>query len=66
MTKTEIKEADQMLDVYSDWTETAIEGRGQCITAHWIGGGAMRFSSIESVHEWVQERRRLGCQTNVR
>jgi len=59
MTRDEIKTAETLLDNRTARTETAIDGDGQCLTAHWIGGGSTRFVTLHEVYEWLQERDRL-------
>jgi len=58
MTSQEIKKAKKLIEEHAERTETAIEGRGQCLTAYWYGGGQSRFSSLAAVESWVADRNR--------
>jgi hypothetical protein len=57
MTKQQIRRAIALLEAFAERIETAIlDTGGQCITAHWLGGGQRLFYSIDSVVDWVDER----------
>ena len=51
MTKREIIRARRLLSPLVERTETMIEGRGQCLTAHWLCGGQTLFHSSAAVDQ---------------
>lgn len=58
MNAKEIKRAIEMLDPYTERMETpAVDSGGQCLTAHWLGGGQKLFWSLRQVEEWLQDKR---------
>ena len=61
MNMNEIRQAAEMLDGYMGDTnrdDTAVEGDGFCLTAHWRDGGQTRFLTFEAVEEWLAGQRR--------
>ena len=57
MNKIEIAEAIDSLDDYAERAETAIlDTGGQCLTAHWVGGGQKLFYTLRDIQNWIDER----------
>lgn len=57
MNMKELRQAERMLDEYTERTERAsVDGGGMCLTAYWIGGGQNLFYALDTVEEWVIER----------
>jgi hypothetical protein len=55
--RQEIKTAERLLAPYVERTETAIlDSGGQCLTAHWVGGGQRLFYTLAAVQAWVASR----------
>lgn len=69
MNVNEIRQAAEMLEQYlgdTNRNDTAVEGDGYCLTAHWIDGGQSRFSTLEAVEEWLTgQRRRDGIPVDL-
>lgn len=56
MNKTEIKQALKILGDDIERRETIIEGKGQCLSVQFVGGGQRIYHSMDEVKNWADER----------
>jgi len=55
VTKRDIVRARRLLAPLVERTETMIDGRGQCLTAYWLGGGQTLFTDIHAVDQRIAD-----------